>query len=153
MDTYGPVVVGVASVLGGLALAAFVFWLVRRITARLISELESEGIERRSGSRRIRIRFRNFRSERFVASHRISIKYGELVLVQRAFVVVVGVLLVRFADADLRAAEVWVEGERLCFESTRPTDATGTVTFSVALPEPEVWRDLLIARGARLRAA
>lgn len=128
-----------------------IFALVGRITARQIARLEPEGIERRSGSRRIKITLRDFRSPGRIASHRMSINYGELVLLREAVVVVTGVFMVRFANRDLDAAEVWVDGENLHFKSSKPQDASGSVEIRVPLPDAEAWREQLTARGARPR--
>jgi hypothetical protein len=79
----------------------------------------------------------------------MSINYGELVLVRDAFIVVAGLLLVRFANKDLGSAEVNADGDRLYLKSAKPQDATGSVEPRVALPDAETWRELLIARGAQ----
>ncbi len=146
----------VGIVLGSLALfvGLFVgiFALVARLSARLVEGLASEGIVRRSGRRTIGITLRGFRSPTRSASHSASRGFGELVLTERGFAVVVGTVLVRFDEAGLRVAEVWVEGDALRFRSDKPQEATGSVDVRVRLPDAGDWRELLVARGARPRA-
>jgi hypothetical protein len=147
----GVLRVGLSILVFSATITLFVFWLVGRITARAISTLEPEGIEKRSGPRWIRTKLRDFRNETRMASHRISVNRGELVLVPGAFVVAAGTFLVRFDNADLPSAEVWVDGERLHFVSTKPSGGTGTVDVRVPLPDASDWLEALRSRGARIR--
>jgi len=148
-----PLLVIVASLAVTVLMVVGVFALVGRITARLISSLEPEGIVQRTGRQKIRVTLRGFRGAGRYASYKLSINYGELVLTERSFAVAAGTLLVRFDLGSLSSAEVWVEGGRLGFKSDRPSDASGTVEVRVALPDAEAWCARLVERGARLRAA
>jgi hypothetical protein len=147
-------VVGI--VLGTLALfvGLFVgiFALVGRLSARLVESLATEGIVRRSGRRTIGITLRDFQSPTRTASHSASRGFGELVLTERSFAVVVGTMLVRFDGAGLASSEVWVEGDALRFRSDKPHEAKGSVDVRVPMPNAGEWRELLVARGARPRA-
>jgi hypothetical protein len=127
-------------------LVGFILFVVSRVQRAAIARIEAEGIERRSGSCAMTIRLRNYRSPQIYASSQTSRKYGELLLVRDALVVLSVGREVRFAFPD---TDVKIEEGRLVLETDKPKGASGWAKISASAPDPESWLRELRERGAR----
>jgi hypothetical protein len=140
----------VLSVVFFVVLFVGIFWLVGRLTARIADRIASEGtLVMRSGPQWMNARIKDYKAPGVYLGHTIAKKRGEALLTDGALVVVFGVLVLRFANADLSSAEVSLDGDRLRFTSSKPTAATGHVELAFPTPDNAAWKRALVERGAR----
>lgn len=153
--SFGAVVGIVISIVGLLVfvglLLVVIFWLVSRATKRMAEDVAKEGVELRSGMQRMKTALKGYKSPTAYYGHKISINYGEVLLVPSALVVVAGIRLLRFANEDLSSAAVSIDGKKLRFHTTKPTGATGEVEVVFEPSDPSAWLRALETRGVRAR--
>lgn len=142
-------VVGIVVFVG--LLLVVIFWLVSRATKRMAEDVAKEGPELRSGMHKIKTSLKRYKSARAYYGHKISLNYGEVLLVPSALVVVAGIRMLRFANEDLSHAEMSIDGPKLRFKTSKPTGATGEVEVVFQPHDPSAWLRALESRGVRAR--
>jgi hypothetical protein len=147
------IVVGALVLVGGIL--AIVFSAVARSRARLAAELQREGIVLDSGPTHVRVTFRGFRGPRVYIGAGARSGPGRVVLTQQRLRILVlpGVKygVGSFPRGAMGALTVGVDGASLHIRADNAPGTTGTVEFSVNVPEPGGWVNALTQAGARAR--
>lgn len=130
-----------------------VFALIKRAIARAAEALASEGVELDSGPLTVTTRFKNFRSPEIYLSSAWRRNPGRIVLTkQRLHVLLRPQRYGIIERATLSHFTVDRDGEALRIHSADPPGASGSVTYSARVPDPDAWIAALATAGAK-RAA
>jgi hypothetical protein len=147
------IVVGALVLAGGVLV--IVFSAVARSRARLVAELQAEGIVLDSGPAHVKVTFHGFRGPRVYVGAGVRGGPGRVVLTQQRLRIValpnakygVG----SFPRGAMSALTVGVDGGNLHLRADNAPGTTGTVEFFVTVAEPAGWVNALTQAGARAR--
>lgn len=145
-----PVSPTVSVILATLFSAALLLLLLRVVAGvreRVVQELSEQGLEKRSGTRRLHVKLTRYVGQHGWRSGLRAIKPGELVLTKQTLTVVFPMPL-PIGGKDLSNLRVKRTDGGLAVETDRPLDATGRVEVSFACEDADDWVARLQARGA-----
>jgi hypothetical protein len=129
-----------------------VFAGIKKAIARAAEALAPEGIELDSGPVTVATRFKGFRAPG-IYSNAYRRNPARIILTKQRLHIVQRPQRYGIIDRDkLSHFTVTTEGDVLKLASSDPPGASGTVSYSVRIPELDRWVSALVAAGAR-RAA
>lgn len=137
----------VAAVVFAIALFLGIFRLVAAMRERAIQKLSEQGLEKRSGPRRLHLKLTGYASKSGWRSGQRSIKPGELVLTTQTLSVVFPMPL-PLGGKVLSNVTAKRTATGLSIETDQPLDATGRVEVSFDCEDADDWLARLAARGA-----
>jgi hypothetical protein len=136
-----------------LVVLVVVFAGIKKAIARAAEALSSEGVELDSGPVTVTTRFQKFRSPEILAAGGIRRNPARIVLTKQRLHILQRPQRYGIFDRDkLSHFTVTIEGGALKLESSDPPGASGSVSYSVEMPELDRWVSALVAAGAK-RAA
>lgn len=141
-----PLLGVVFTALFAVAIVMFVLFLVRKVHEAAVAKLEAEGIVRRSGRVRIKLRLKKYVSAT-MRSGAYSIRTGELVLTGKGLSLVMP-YVIRLGVAPWTALKAELKDGKVYLHTEQPPEATGSVEVTVDAPEPEAWISALSPQKA-----